>query len=353
MAQQQDDDQTNSIPISECFIQCLEKNQECINVSDNFGVCDVCINGFVELGSELILQTPKKCVSIDTLQWQEFVEEYLPVYRQKLSTEERLQLLKEAAVFISQHNTNHTNNFTLGLTPYSADSHIDYVHRSGYFYVPPEDAGVGIEMFQPPTIASADLANSIDWVAKGGVTSVKDQGRCGSCWAVSVCGVIEGAVASVHGYLQSMSFQQFISCNTRNLGCDGGNLMIASLYASLTNFGGIARLNDYEYTDFYGDTTEECMLGQVTTPVAVIVSKPQLVAGMTSGLSYNERSEQFKQVLEQQPIAMVIKSACKVRRHEFLFACGVTLKRACTVLMHCARFLLSLLFVVTLHLSKW
>jgi hypothetical protein len=313
-SQQQDDHNTNSVPTSECDIQCLEQNRKCISQSDNFGICGNCIEGFVEFGNKLLHQAPPKCVSIGSLQWEDFVQEYQPFYREILSTEERLQLLKIAALFISQHNTNHANalNFTLGLTPYSADTFADYVHRSGYFYVSPDDAGADIEVFRPPIIARADLAKSIDWVAKGGVTSVKNQGRCGSCWAVSMCGVIEGA-AFAHEYLQSMSFQQFVSCNKRNLGCDGGNLMIASLYSSFTNFGGIVRLNDYEYTDFDGDTTEDCMLGKSTTPVAVTVSKPELVVGITSGLSYKERSEQFKQVLEQQPIGVVIKSACKVR----------------------------------------
>ena len=138
-------------------------------------------------------------------------------------------------------------------------------------------------------------------------------GRCGSCWAVSLCGAIEGAAFSSNGYLQSMSFQQFVSCNERNLGCDGGNLVIASLYATLTSFGGVVRLNDYEYTDYRGFTTEECFLSSAT-PVAVEVSSPTLVTSMTSSMTYQERAEVFKQVLEQQPIAMVIKSSCKVSK---------------------------------------
>tara|TARA_B100000242_G_C43035674_1_gene482837 strand:+ start:1057 stop:2019 length:963 start_codon:yes stop_codon:yes gene_type:complete len=72
------------------------------------------------------------------------------------------------------------------------------------------------------------LPSSMDWRANGWVTDVKDQGQCGSCWAFSAVGALEGQHANVTGNLTSLSEQNLVDCITNGcFGCSGGWMNVA------------------------------------------------------------------------------------------------------------------------------
>jgi C1A family cysteine protease len=68
----------------------------------------------------------------------------------------------------------------------------------------------------------SELASSVDWVSKGAVTGVKDQGQCGGCWSFAATGGLEGAWQVAGHSLVSLSEQQFLDCDSTDSACGGG-----------------------------------------------------------------------------------------------------------------------------------
>jgi C1A family cysteine protease len=68
------------------------------------------------------------------------------------------------------------------------------------------------------------LPTEVDWRKGGAVTPVKDQGQCGSCWAFSTVGALEGASFTQKKVLTSFSESQLVDCSGKygNQGCNGG-----------------------------------------------------------------------------------------------------------------------------------
>lgn len=140
----------------------------------------------------------------------------------------RLKLLYIVLRIISAENSKVPPlPYKLGINKFSADTGFERRKLSMTFYNESavEEFGSQFGRFDATNRRLQNLPTEINWVEKGAVTPVLDQGRCGCCWAVSVMGAAEGAAAITpenKGFLESLSIQQLISCDDNGLGCGGG-----------------------------------------------------------------------------------------------------------------------------------
>ncbi len=119
-----------------------------------------------------------------------------------------------------------------------------------------------LNKLHPPSVLLDD--DSFDWRENGGVTPVKDQGWCGSCWDFAGTGAFESAVLIADGFVWDLSEQQVLSCNDDGAGCDGG--WTASAYTVFAGYGAVEEsCMPYQSDDTVPCTQEDC------TPVAKLV----------------------------------------------------------------------------------
>jgi len=160
-----------------------------------------------------------------------------------------------------------------------------------------------------------DIPDSVDWTTKGAVTPVKNQGQCGSCWAFSTTGSVEGAYSIASGKLVSLSEEDLVECDHNgDQGCNGGLMDHAFEWIEKN---GICLEKDYPYSSGGGETGT-CKSG---------CSAAVTVTGFTD---VAKDEDALKSAVAKQPVSIAIeadKSAFQLYKSGVLdnSACGTQL----------------------------
>jgi len=222
----------------------------------------------------------------------------------------KFEIFKKNLVTIENKNAMETGQVTYGVN--SLSDLTDAEFKQNYLGLQIPAKYKNLTMYVPKTDT---VLQSIDWVSRGAVTPVKNQGQCGSCWTFSTTGAIEGAWEVATGRLVSLSEQQIVDCarGRPGDGCSGGNPPLAIEWAESHALCGE---NGYPYTARDG-SCHSC-------------PSPVLQRGSVSGMQNVAASEYaLKSALGEKPVSVCVDANSWSYYRGGLFSdCGTSLDHA-------------------------
>ncbi|EAS06454.1 papain family cysteine protease (macronuclear) [Tetrahymena thermophila SB210] len=187
-------------------------------------------------------------------------EENGKVYSSEAEKIYRQSVFLENYQSVQEHNKNSNHTYSVGINQFSDITLQEYQQRILMKNSPLNELAKNKNrLLQSSPIQNSNdtqIASSIDWRKKGGVSPVKNQGECGGCWTFSATGLME-SFNLIHNKPQNVSLysqQQLLDCVTLengyfSEGCEGGVPSDAVQYAA--DFGVLSD-NEYPYTGIQG-----------------------------------------------------------------------------------------------------
>jgi len=148
------------------------------------------------------------------LEYQENFTAWMRHHKKSYNHEEfqaRYAVFKGNMDFIQTHNSDPSKTFQVAMNQFGDLASGEFAQLFTGLKVPEGYIRNGQPQVVDPTI---EVPVSVDWVSKGAVTAIKNQGQCGSCWSFSTTGSVEGDHFLTTGQLVSLSEQNLMDCST-------------------------------------------------------------------------------------------------------------------------------------------
>jgi len=241
---------------------------------------------FLFVGLVAVTALPSALLSDEEYQslWTQFKEDFPKNYLGAEEHDARFAVFRDNVDFITAHNHRaDEHGFTVGINQF-ADMTRQEFKKTMLTYQADRKQDNPVKIFD-----ESATPDSVDWVAKGAVTPVKNQGQCGSCWAFSTTGSVEGANQIANGKLVSLSEQELVDCagSYGNQGCNGGLMDDGFKYIEAK---GDAAESTYAYTGKTG-TCSTSKQSQTAIAAKAVTSfndvtkdsEPQMMAAVAQG----------------------------------------------------------------------
>lgn len=246
-----------------------------------------------------------------------FEKKFAREYESLEERAKRMAIFAENLAYIVEENAK-GHKYKLGLNEFS-DLSFDEFKEHHLGLLPPPTVGLNLGVHTDVLRAPADFVppTSMDWVAKGAVTPVRNQGRCGSCWSFSTAGAVEGAVFLATGKLQELSKENLVDCDNSPLsgdkGCNGGLPLRAYEYVK---DHGLCSEADYPYAAGNGSATE---CHACASPAV----KPNVITG---GQQVGTNQQDLLAAVTKQPVSVAVEADKMAFQH---YQSGVLTGSAC------------------------
>jgi len=190
-------------------------------------------------------------------QWEEFKSRYSKQYENGME-DMRRAVWEDNYDFMEKHNAAYAagyESYSVGENEFNDLSNEEFVRMLNGLNTSQTRSN---EVFVPVNTKNPEM---VDWRAHGFVTPVKNQKQCGSCWAFSATGSLEGATFNKTKKLVSLSEQNLVDCSMKegNHGCMGGLMDYAFKYIQENK--GIDTEESYPYT---AKTGKSCLFNSST-----------------------------------------------------------------------------------------